>query len=157
MLNSKRNTYVLPQTDPSYRMLETLCLTFELGDWRPDCQKRILFWSKTSKCRACSGVKLQKFGACSGFLEVKNQPWSVAHTRILDIRKSPPGYPAPELSSKQYTQENGTSPDNPTKQVPPPRALKATEQRITLNRINLYSRIHLGSSKPHMTYISAEL
>ena len=65
-------------------------LTFELGRWRPDCQKRILFWSKTSKSRACSGVKLQTFGACSGFLEVKNRPWSVAHTRIPDIRKFPP-------------------------------------------------------------------
>ena len=47
---------------------------------RPDCQKRILFWSKTSK-----------FEACSGFLEAKNRTWSVAHTRIPDIRKSPPG------------------------------------------------------------------
>ena len=111
MLNSKRNTYVLTQTDPSYRKLETLCktksrhqaagnkrwkqlgfLTFEPGHWRPDCQKRILFWSKTSKSRTCSGVKLQKFGACFGFLEVKNRPWSVAHTRIPNIRKfSPPG------------------------------------------------------------------
>ena len=27
MLNSKRNTYVLTQTDPSYRKLETLCKT----------------------------------------------------------------------------------------------------------------------------------
>ena len=35
--------------------------------------------------------------------------------------------------------------------------LKATEQRIALDRINLFSRIRLGSSKPHMTYISAEL
>ena len=98
-LNSKRNAYVLTQTDPSYRKLETLCktkmktsgcrkqktqlgvLTFEPGRWRPDCQKRILFWSKTSKSRACSGVKRQKFGACSGFLEVKNRPWSMAHKR----------------------------------------------------------------------------
>ena len=115
MLNSKRNTYVLTQTDPSYRKLETLCktkmktsgcrkerlkqlgfLTFEPGHWRPDCPKRILFWSKTSKSRACSGVKHENFGACSGFLEVKNRPWSVAHTLIPDIRKfpHPPGcYP----------------------------------------------------------------
>ena len=27
MLNSKRNTYVLTQTDPSYRKFETLCKT----------------------------------------------------------------------------------------------------------------------------------
>ena len=66
-------------------------MTFEPGRWRPDCQKTILFWSKTSKSKACSGVKLQKFGACSGFLEVKNRPWSVAHTRIPDIGKSPQG------------------------------------------------------------------
>ena len=65
-------------------------LTFEPGHLRPDCRKRILFWSKTSKSRACSEVKLQKFGACSGFLEVKNRPWSVAHTRIPNIRKFPP-------------------------------------------------------------------
>ena len=91
MLNSNRNTYVLTQTDPSYRKPETLCktkmktsgcrrrhqaagnkrrkqlgfLTFEPGRWRPDCQKRILFWSKTSKSRARSGVKLQIFVACS--------------------------------------------------------------------------------------------
>ena len=31
--------------------------------------------------------KISRFGACSGFLEVKNRPWSVAHTRIPDIRK----------------------------------------------------------------------
>ena len=35
--------------------------------------------------------------------------------------------------------------------------LKATEQQIALDIINLFSRIHLGSSKPHMSYISAEL
>ena len=35
--------------------------------------------------------------------------------------------------------------------------LKATEQRIALDRINLFSKIHLGSSKPHISYISAEL
>ena len=39
--------------------------------FRPDCQKRILFCSKTSKIRACFGKKF-KIGACSGFLEVKN-------------------------------------------------------------------------------------
>ena len=109
MLNSKRNTHVLTQTDLSYRKLETLCktkmktsgcrkqktkqlgfLTFGPRHWRPDCQKRILFWSKTSRSRACSGVKLQKSGTCSGFLEVKNRPWLVAHTRIPDIGNSPP-------------------------------------------------------------------
>ena len=44
-----------------------------------ECQ-RILFWSKTSK-----------IGACSGFLEVKNRSWSIAHTRVPDIRKFPLG------------------------------------------------------------------
>ena len=37
-----------------------------------------LFWSKTSK-----------IGACSGFLELKSRPWSVAHTRIPNINFSP--------------------------------------------------------------------
>ena len=41
-----------------------------------------LFWCKTSK-----------FGACSGFLEVKDRPWSLAHIRITDSRKSPPPPP----------------------------------------------------------------
>ena len=31
--------------------------------------------------------KCSKFGACTGFLEVKNGPWSVAHTRIPDITR----------------------------------------------------------------------
>ena len=35
--------------------------------------------------------------------------------------------------------------------------MKATEQRIALDGINLFSRIHLGSWKPQMRYISAEL
>ena len=35
--------------------------------------------------------------------------------------------------------------------------LKAIEQRIALDRINLFSRIHLGSSEPHLSYILAEL
>ena len=40
------------------------------------------FWKKGSK-----------FGACSGFFEVKNRLWSVAHTDMPDIREStpPPG------------------------------------------------------------------
>ena len=65
-------------------------LTFEPGIGHQIVKKRILFWSKTSKSRACSGVKIPKFGACSGFLEVKNRPWLVAHTHIPDIRKFPP-------------------------------------------------------------------
>ena len=86
-------------------------LTFEPGCWRPDCQKRILFWSKTSKSRTCSGVKLQKFGACSGFLEVKNRPWSVAHTRIPDIRKSPPSRVAHNCHGiLKFTAANSNSP-----------------------------------------------
>ena len=62
---------------------------------RSDCQKTILSLSKTLKIRACSGRTISKFQACSGFLEVKNRPWSVAHTCIPDIRKFLPSPPPP--------------------------------------------------------------
>ena len=37
------------------------------------------------------------------------------------------------------------------------KSLKATEQRIALDRINIFSRIQLGNLKSHMIYISAKL
>ena len=40
---------------------------FEPGHLRPDCQKRILFWSKTSEIRASSGVKFQTLGPVLDF------------------------------------------------------------------------------------------
>ena len=65
MLNSKRNTYVLTQTDCSSRKLRTLCssikeqkLAFLMSETIL-LRKRILFWSNTLKIRACSGKKFK--------------------------------------------------------------------------------------------------
>ena len=70
MLNSKRNTYVLTQTDPSYRKLETLCKTkMKTSGCRKQKTKATGFLTfepgvgdQIVKKGSCSGVKLQKVG-----------------------------------------------------------------------------------------------
>ena len=57
VLNSKRNTYVLSHTDPSYRKLETLCKTKMKTS---GCRKQKMKATGIVKKGSCSGVKLQK-------------------------------------------------------------------------------------------------
>ena len=116
MLNSKRNAFVLTQTDPTYVKLEPLCssiieqkwrhqatgnksrkqlelLTFETRCLRPYCQKKILFWSKTSKCIACSGVNLQNLRPVLDFWKWKMDPGQWPIPVWPTLQSPPPGLP----------------------------------------------------------------
>ena len=59
----------------------------------------ILFLVKTLKNQGLFWRKSSKFGFCSRFLEVKNRPWLVAHTRIPDISKFPQGFRARKIQA----------------------------------------------------------
>ena len=73
MLNSKRNAYVLTQTNPSYRKLETLAQVNRTKVKTSGCRKQKLkatgiltfelgVGDQVVKKGSCSGVNLQKVG-----------------------------------------------------------------------------------------------